>query len=79
MCLTAHLVFHGALLAQSKQASPPSINPSLSTHRVQYAEENEEWMMEKNRFYCELPGDVWEEGLLMRLIKTNQQQTVRVR
>ena len=35
--------------------------------------------MEKNRFYCELPGDVWEEGLLMRLIKTNQQQTVRVR
>lgn len=33
--------------------------------------------MEKNRYYCELPGDVWEEGTLMWLIKQNQEQRVR--
>lgn len=28
-----------------------------------------EWDMEKYRFYVDLPGDVWERGDLMRLIK----------
>jgi hypothetical protein len=32
--------------------------------------------MEKNRYYCELPGDVWEQGTLMELIKENQEQRV---
>lgn len=32
--------------------------------------------MEKNRYYVELPGDVWEEGELMRLIKDNQEKRV---
>eukprot|EP00889_Picochlorum_renovo_P004218 jgi/Picre1/31248/NNA_006602.t1 len=43
---------------------------------IQYAEEVPEWKMEKNRYYCELPGDVWEEGTLMRLIKDNQEKRV---
>ncbi len=30
--------------------------------------------MEKNRYYCELPGDAWEEGTLMELIKDNQEK-----
>jgi cell division protease FtsH len=45
---------------------------------VQYAEEVPEWKMEKNRYYCELPGDVWEEGTLMRLIKDNQEKRVMI-
>ena len=45
---------------------------------VQYAEEVPEWKMEKNRYYCELPGDVWEEGTLMRLIKDNQERRVKI-
>ena len=28
--------------------------------------------MEKYRFYCELPGDIWEDGYFMQLIKMNQ-------
>jgi len=43
---------------------------------VQYADEVPEWKMEKNRYYCELPGDVWEEGTLMNLIKDNQEKRV---
>eukprot|EP00887_Chlorella_sp_A99_P003900 scaffold11.g3900.t1 len=43
---------------------------------IQYAEEQPEWRMEKNRYYVELPGDVWEEGSLLRLIKENQEQRV---
>lgn len=47
-----------------------------SPNRIQYAEEVPEWQMEKNRYYVELPGDVWEEGELMRLIKDNQEKRV---
>lgn len=43
---------------------------------IQYADEVPEWKMEKNRYYCELPGDVWEEGTLMKLIKENQEKRV---
>ena len=43
---------------------------------IQYADEVPEWKMEKNRYYCELPGDVWEEGTLMMLIKDNQEKRV---
>ena len=32
--------------------------------------------MEKNRYYVELPGDVWEEGTLMNLIRCNQEKRV---
>lgn len=28
--------------------------------------------MEKMRYYCELPGDMWEDGTFMKLIKRNQ-------
>ena len=45
-------------------------------YNIQYAEEMPEWKMEKNRYYCELPGDVWEEGTLMELIKRNQERRV---
>jgi hypothetical protein len=48
------------------------------TYSIQYAEEVPEWKMEKNRYYCELPGDVWDEGTLMELIKTNQERWVYV-
>lgn len=43
-------------------------------YNIQYAEEVPEWKMEKNRYYCELPGDVWEEGTFMELIKGNQER-----
>lgn len=43
---------------------------------VQYADEVPEWKMEKNRYYCELPGDVWEEGTMMKVIKANQEKRV---
>lgn len=46
--------------------------------QIQYAEEVPEWQMEKNRYYVELPGDVWEEGELMRLIKDNQEKRVMI-
>jgi cell division protease FtsH len=45
---------------------------------IQYAEEVPEWKMEKNRYYCELPGDAWEEGTLMRMIKENQEKRVLI-
>ena len=25
--------------------------------------------MEKHRFYCELPGDIWEDGYFMQLVR----------
>ena len=43
---------------------------------IQYAEEVPEWRMEKNRYYVELPGDVWEEGTLLDMIKENQERRV---
>jgi hypothetical protein len=66
----------------------PSDNPHLTSPplpflfsfylycSIQYAEEVPEWKMEKNRYYCEIPGDMWEEGLMMRLIKQNQEKRV---
>lgn len=45
-------------------------------YNIQYADEVPEWKMEKNRYYCELPGDVWEEGTLMELIKRSQERRV---
>lgn len=40
--------------------------------RVMFCEERPEWQMEKYRFYVELPGDLWEDGYFMQLIKMNQ-------
>lgn len=28
--------------------------------------------MEKMRYYCELPGDLWEDGTFMKLVRRNQ-------
>ena len=36
-----------------------------------YGNENPEWSMEKIRYYCELPGDFWEDGSFMQLLKEN--------
>ena len=47
--------------------------------RIIYAEERPEWQMEKYRFYCELPGDIWEDGYFMQLIKMNQVHGAAVR
>uniref|UniRef100_A0A1D2AAW6 AAA+ ATPase domain-containing protein n=1 Tax=Auxenochlorella protothecoides TaxID=3075 RepID=A0A1D2AAW6_AUXPR len=44
--------------------------------RIMYAAELPEWKQEKNRFYCEVPGDIWEEGVFMRLIKQNQEERI---
>ncbi|DBB13646.1 TPA: hypothetical protein ACH3X3_000668 [Trebouxia sp. C0006] len=41
---------------------------------IEYAPEKPEWQQEKHRFYVELPGDVWEEGEMMRLLKGNLAQ-----
>ena len=40
-----------------------------STGRILYGKENKEWNMEKFRYYIELPGDIWEDGYFMDLIK----------
>lgn len=53
-----------------------SVTYDRRDYNIQYADEVPEWKMEKNRYYCELPGDVWEEGTLMELIKKNQEQRV---
>jgi cell division protease FtsH len=55
-----------------------SVTYDRRNYNIQYAEEVPEWKMEKNRYYCELPGDVWEEGTLMELIKSNQERRVWV-
>lgn len=39
---------------------------------VMYVDQRPEWQMEKYRFYVELPGDLWEEGYFMNLVKVNQ-------
>ena len=36
-----------------------------------YGKENPEWGMEKIRYYVELPGDAWQDGSLMNLVKQN--------
>lgn len=41
--------------------------------------ENEEAQMEKYRFYVELPGDLWEDGTFMDLIRMNAAPLVRLR
>lgn len=51
-----------------------SVTYDRRDYNIQYADEVPEWKMEKNRYYCELPGDVWEEGTLMELIKKNQER-----
>eukprot|EP00208_Stichococcus_sp_RCC1054_P005895 CAMPEP_0206144500 /NCGR_PEP_ID=MMETSP1473-20131121/24271_1 /ASSEMBLY_ACC=CAM_ASM_001109 /TAXON_ID=1461547 /ORGANISM="Stichococcus sp, Strain RCC1054" /LENGTH=933 /DNA_ID=CAMNT_0053540335 /DNA_START=302 /DNA_END=3104 /DNA_ORIENTATION=- len=37
-----------------------------------YGEPREEWRMEKSRYYVELPGDMWEIGHFMKLVKEAQ-------
>ncbi|GMH32625.1 hypothetical protein BSKO_00459 [Bryopsis sp. KO-2023] len=37
-----------------------------------YVDQKPEWQMEKMRYYCELPGDIFEDGTFMQLIKRNQ-------
>eukprot|EP00210_Caulerpa_lentillifera_P009379 g8941.t1 len=39
---------------------------------VVYIDQKPEWKMEKMRYYCELPGDIWEDGSFLRLMKRNQ-------
>ena len=36
---------------------------------IAYGPEVPEWKMEKHRFYCELPGDIWEDGYFMQLVR----------
>ena len=60
--------------------SAPPIAVTLQFHgRIMYADERPEWQMEKYRFYVELPGDIWEDGYFMQLIKMNQVRTERYR
>lgn len=37
-----------------------------------YLDQKPEWQMEKMRYYCELPGNIWEDGTFMKLVKRNQ-------
>jgi hypothetical protein len=39
------------------------------TCSIAYGPEVPEWKMEKHRFYCELPGDIWEDGYFMQLVR----------
>ncbi len=40
-----------------------------------YGEEFPEWRMEKHRFYCELPGDIWDDGYFMSLVRRSMQSS----
>ena len=33
---------------------------------VVYVDQKPEWKMEKMRYYCELPGDIWEDETFLR-------------
>ena len=33
---------------------------------VMYVDQKPEWKMEKMRYYCELPGDIWEDGTFLK-------------
>lgn len=37
-----------------------------------YCQQRPEWQIEKYRFYVELPGDLYEDGYFMQLVKMNQ-------
>jgi len=39
---------------------------------IVYVDQKPEWKMEKMRYYCELPGDIWEDGTFLKLMKRNQ-------
>ena len=49
-----------------KQSNAPSQSTALP-----------QWGYEVTRFYCDLPGDVWEQGTLMRLAKDAATQAVQ--
>ena len=40
--------------------------------RAEYHQQQPEHKMEKMRYYVSLPGDIWEDGTFMDLIKANQ-------
>lgn len=40
--------------------------------RHMYCQQRPEWQIEKYRFYVELPGDLYEDGYFMQLVKMNQ-------
>ncbi len=51
--------------------------PAATLPRSQwYCPEMPEWNMEKYRFYVDLPGDFWEQGIILRYLRTKD---VRVR
>ena len=41
--------------------------------RAEYHKQQPEHKMEKMRYYVSLPGDIWEDGTFMDMIKANQQ------
>jgi len=47
----------------------------LRRRRIMYGEEFPEWRMEKHRFYCELPGDIWDDGYFMSLVRRSMQSS----
>lgn len=46
----------------------------LPKEPVMFANELPENMMEKSRYYCPLPGDIWEDPYFLHLIKRNMPQ-----
>ena len=50
-------------------AAKTSIAEASSICSISYGPEVPEWKMEKHRFYCELPGDIWEDGYFMQLVR----------
>jgi hypothetical protein len=64
---------HPQQQAAPQAAEPPRVTGSAARARsIMYVtRENEEAQMEKYRFYVELPGDLWEDGTFMDLVRMN--------
>ena len=67
-----------ARLAQKDGAGLPSLRagvadpiPKYKVNNFRYMVEAPEFTMEKERFYCPLPGDLWEDGRFMEIYKRN--------
>ena len=58
--------------ARASQTLVPGHERPPAWRRIQYiTRPNEEADMEKYRYYVDLPGDLWEDGTFMDLIRMN--------
>lgn len=52
-------------------------NPQAPNDPLQwYCPEMPEWNMEKYRFYVDLPGDFWDQGVMLRYLRSREVQVL---